>query len=157
MFLVGSYLRVACMACFGPAAPLRHAELLQQLKTRIRGAQVRAALAVNRELVLLYWSIGRDILQGQNAEGWGSKVIDRIAHDLQNEFPGWKASVPARSSTCGRLLLPGRTSQLCSRLLHNCPGATTWSFWTRPRMPRSVYGISALPSSMAGAATSWST
>ena len=68
--------------------PSGYPELLQQLKTRIRGAQVRAALAVNRELVLLYYSIGRDILLRQGREGWGSKVIDRLAHDLQTEFPG---------------------------------------------------------------------
>ena len=68
--------------------PSGYTELLQELKTRIRGAQVRAALAVNRELVLLYWSIGRDILVRQGSEGWGAKVIDRLAHDLQVEFPG---------------------------------------------------------------------
>ena len=69
-------------------APSGYPELLQDLKTRIRGAQVRAALAVNRELVLLYWSIGRDILVRQGSEGWGAKVIDRLAQDLQVEFPG---------------------------------------------------------------------
>lgn len=69
-------------------APSGYAELLQELKTRIRGAQVRAALAVNRELVLLYWSIGQDILNRQGTEGWGTRVIDRLSHDLQNEFPG---------------------------------------------------------------------
>jgi predicted nuclease of restriction endonuclease-like (RecB) superfamily len=69
-------------------APSGYPELLQELKTRIRGAQVRAALAVNRELVLLYWSIGRDILSRQGSEGWGTGVIDRLAHDLQTEFPG---------------------------------------------------------------------
>ena len=68
--------------------PSGYPELLQDLKTRIRGAQVRAALAVNRELVLLYWSIGRDILARQGNEGWGTKVIERLAHDLQMEFPG---------------------------------------------------------------------
>jgi predicted nuclease of restriction endonuclease-like (RecB) superfamily len=71
-----------------PQPPLGYAELLQALKTRIRGAQVRAALAVNRELVLLYWSIGRDILARQGSEGWGTKVIERLARDLQAEFPG---------------------------------------------------------------------
>jgi predicted nuclease of restriction endonuclease-like (RecB) superfamily len=69
-------------------APVGYPELLQELKTRIRTAQVRAALAVNRELVLLYWSIGRDILHRQGTEGWGTGVIDRLARDLQNEFPG---------------------------------------------------------------------
>jgi predicted nuclease of restriction endonuclease-like (RecB) superfamily len=57
------------------------------LKTRIRQAQVKAALAVNRELVLLYWQIGREILARQASEGWGTKVIDQLAKDLKLEFP----------------------------------------------------------------------
>ena len=65
--------------------PTGYHELLEELKGRIRTAQVRAALAVNRELVLLYWSIGRDVLRRQQTEGWGSKVIDRLAQDLQQE------------------------------------------------------------------------
>jgi DUF1016 N-terminal domain len=63
--------------------PPSYHEFLQELKGRIRTAQVRAALAVNRELVLLYWSIGRDILAKQGTEGWGTRVVDRLAHDLQ--------------------------------------------------------------------------
>ena len=62
-------------------------ELLTHLKTQIRGAQVRASVAVNRELILLYWGIGRQILQRQASEGWGSKVVDRLAKDLRSEFP----------------------------------------------------------------------
>jgi predicted nuclease of restriction endonuclease-like (RecB) superfamily len=45
-------------------------------------------------LVLLYWSIGRDILAKQGTEGWGTRVIDRLAHDLQNEFPGIEGFSP---------------------------------------------------------------
>jgi DUF1016 N-terminal domain len=52
--------------------PPGYTKLLRELKERIRTAQVRAALAVNRELVLLYWSIGRDILAKQQQAGWGS-------------------------------------------------------------------------------------
>ncbi|GAA6619296.1 YhcG family protein [Scytonema sp. NUACC26] len=63
---------------------------LSTLKQRIRTAQVRAALAVNQELVLLYWQIGREILQRQQEEGWGTKVIERIAKDLKREFPDIK-------------------------------------------------------------------
>lgn len=62
--------------------------LLNGLKKRIRSAQVRAAMAVNQELIRLYWQIGREILARQKAEGWGSKVIDRLAMDLKREFPG---------------------------------------------------------------------
>ena len=68
--------------------PKGYEELLEELKSRIRGAQVRAAFAVSRELVLLYWSIGNEILTRQLTEGWGTKVIERLSRDLQNEFPG---------------------------------------------------------------------
>ncbi|HYW09477.1 MAG TPA: PDDEXK nuclease domain-containing protein [Longimicrobium sp.] len=64
-----------------------YGELLESLKSRIRHARLRATLAVNRELVSLYWQIGREILVRQEAEGWGTKVIDRLAADLQREFP----------------------------------------------------------------------
>ncbi|HWE38502.1 MAG TPA: PDDEXK nuclease domain-containing protein [Isosphaeraceae bacterium] len=67
--------------------PEGYAALLGELKERIRSARLRAALAVNRELVLLYWQIGREILARQGAEGWGTKVIDRLAADLRLEFP----------------------------------------------------------------------
>ncbi|MBF6594960.1 MAG: DUF1016 family protein [Thermaceae bacterium] len=60
---------------------------LQTLKDRIRTAQVKAALAVNRELVLLYWEIGGEILERQTQAGWGAKVIDQLAKDLRQEFP----------------------------------------------------------------------
>jgi hypothetical protein len=55
---------------------------LKDLKQRIRTAQVKAALAINQEMVMLYWSIGRDILQRQKSEGWSTKVIAQLAQDL---------------------------------------------------------------------------
>jgi predicted nuclease of restriction endonuclease-like (RecB) superfamily len=65
-------------------------DFLRDLKERVRAAQVRAALAVNSELVLLYWHIGRGILERQEREGWGAKVIDRLSRDLRHEFPEMK-------------------------------------------------------------------
>lgn len=70
--------------------PSGYADWLAELKTRIHTAQQRAALAVNRELVLLYWQIGRDILDRQARLGWGAKVIERLAHDLRTAFPDMK-------------------------------------------------------------------
>jgi predicted nuclease of restriction endonuclease-like (RecB) superfamily len=67
-----------------------YGDFLQSLKTRIQQAQVRAALAVNRELVLLYWQIGREILERQKAQGWGAKVIEQLSKDLRSEFPQMK-------------------------------------------------------------------
>ena len=74
--------------------PEGYADWLTNLKTRIHVAQQRAALAVNRELVLLYWQIGQDILDRQAQLGWGAKVIDRLAHDLHSAFPEMKGFSP---------------------------------------------------------------
>ncbi len=67
---------------------------LHDLKTRIRSARTRAALSVNRELIMLYWQIGRDILKRQEHEGWGAKVIERLARDLRAELPDMKGVSP---------------------------------------------------------------
>lgn len=67
---------------------------LHDLKERIRRAQVQVVLTVNRELVLLYWQIGRDILTRQQQQGWGAKVIDRLAADLRSSFPEMKGFSP---------------------------------------------------------------
>jgi predicted nuclease of restriction endonuclease-like (RecB) superfamily len=72
------------------AMPIGYADLLNDLKKRIRAAQLRASLAVNRELVSLYWAIGQEILSRQKREGWGSKIVDRLAKDLHVEFPDMK-------------------------------------------------------------------
>lgn len=61
-------------------------ELLDELKNRIRNARVQAAISVNRELILLYWQVGQEILKRQGREGWGAKIIERLADDLRREF-----------------------------------------------------------------------
>lgn len=68
--------------------PLGYNEFLEEIKKRIREAQLRASLSVNSELVLLYWSIGNSILEKQIKEGWGTKIIDRMSKDLGADFPG---------------------------------------------------------------------
>lgn len=57
-------------------------DLLARLKSQIRTAQVRAAVAVNQELVLLYWGIGKEILIRQKEDGWGTRVIERLAREI---------------------------------------------------------------------------
>lgn len=69
------------------AIPEGYEQFLGDLKGRIQRAQLRAALSVNREMVLLYWQMGRDILARQDEEGWGARVIDRLAADLRRAFP----------------------------------------------------------------------
>jgi predicted nuclease of restriction endonuclease-like (RecB) superfamily len=70
-----------------PSAPPGYLKWFAALKTRIHTTRLRTALAVNTELIQLYWSIGRDILARQAEHGWGNKIVDRLAADLRVEFP----------------------------------------------------------------------
>jgi predicted nuclease of restriction endonuclease-like (RecB) superfamily len=70
------------------ALPTDYAPLLADIKARVQAARIKAGLAANRELLALYWDIGRLILDRQKREGWGAKVIDRLSVDLQHAFPG---------------------------------------------------------------------
>lgn len=68
--------------------PADYAPFLESLKSRVREAQARAMLSVNRELIELYWDIGRQIVERQEKEGWGQSVLERLADDLQKALPG---------------------------------------------------------------------
>ena len=60
--------------------------LIKGIKEQIRNSQQKAILAINRELLILYWNIGRVILDAQEKEGWGAKVIDNISKEIKVEF-----------------------------------------------------------------------
>ncbi len=70
--------------------PVDYADWLADVKQRIAGARQRALLSANREQIQLYHDLGRDILERQEREGWGAKVIDRLSTDLREAFPGMK-------------------------------------------------------------------
>lgn len=65
----------------------KYNKLFLELKTRVTAARYRAAVKVNNELIILYHYIGNIILQSQEKEGWGAKIIDQLSRDLRNEFP----------------------------------------------------------------------
>lgn len=67
--------------------PVGYVEFLSDLKKRIASERVKAVLSANAAMVLLYWDIGQSILDQQQQEGWGAKVIDRLSHDLKTAFP----------------------------------------------------------------------
>jgi predicted nuclease of restriction endonuclease-like (RecB) superfamily len=68
--------------------PAGYPAFLESLKSRVQQAQTKAMLSVNRELIKLYWDIGRQIAERQEQEGWGKNVVDRLAADIQKAFPG---------------------------------------------------------------------
>ena len=70
------------------ALPRWYPDLLASVSQRVVDGRARAITAANQHLVATYWAIGRDILERQEQEGWGSRVIDRLSVDLREEFPG---------------------------------------------------------------------
>ncbi|MCK7578593.1 MAG: DUF1016 N-terminal domain-containing protein [Chromatiales bacterium] len=87
-------LRIVSPLATQSAAPTRipadYADWLSNIKNRVAAARQRAALAANAELVQLYWQIGHELLQRQQAAQWGDKMLDRLASDLREAFPEMK-------------------------------------------------------------------
>lgn len=83
-----------------PVAPPRstlprdYAEILTDIKRRIQQERLRVVLAANSAMVLLYWDIGRMILERQDRAGWGAKVIDRLSQDLREAYPDMRGLSP---------------------------------------------------------------
>jgi predicted nuclease of restriction endonuclease-like (RecB) superfamily len=107
--------------------PPGYAALLKDIKERVRTAQLRAALAVNRDLILLYWSIGRDISSRFDTEGWGTKVIDRLAKDLGTEFPGVEGFSPRNLRYMRSFAEAWPESEILQQLIAKLP----WGHQTR--------------------------
>jgi predicted nuclease of restriction endonuclease-like (RecB) superfamily len=139
-------------------APGGYGELLKGIKERIRAAQVLAALAVNRELVLLYWQIGHEILARQQSEGWGSRVIDRLARDLKAAFPDMQG-LSARNLKYMRAFAEAwPAGEVVQQVVAQLPWGHNVRLLDRltDRASR-VYGMRKRSSSMAGAGPCWST
>ena len=117
---------------------------------------MQAAFAVNRELILLYWSIGRDLSQRFAAEEWGGKIIDRLALDLQTEFPGVEGFSPRNLRYMRSLAEAWPEEEILQQLVAKLP----WSHNVRvldrikDRRTREWYLRAAL--NTAGVGMSWS-
>lgn len=74
--------------------PDGYGTLLTEIKERIRSERLRVVMAANAAMVLMYWDIGKTILDRQAREGWGAKVIDRLSHDLKEAFPDMNGLSP---------------------------------------------------------------
>lgn len=92
--LVGQHLRYSIIDDKRLTIPVEYGIFLEDIKERIRTAQVRAAVSVNSELVLLYWNIGWRILAAQQLEGYGTKIVPKLSADLTKTFPEMKGFSP---------------------------------------------------------------
>ena len=144
--------------------PKGYEKFLGELKERIRSAQLRAAVSVNRELVLLYWQIGRDILSRQKAHGWG-KVIVETCWDLRR-VPRYGGFSPRNLKYMRAFYWPHRSENATTRARIGRAIATRLAQipWCHKPMligqgqgPESnVSGMPERPSRTAGAGTFWS-
>ncbi len=106
---------------------------LFEVKQKIQDAQVRAVFTVNKEMLLLYWRIGKLILKRQAAQGWGSSVINQLSKDLKKAFPNMKGYSPRNLGYMKRFALtypdfPNLQQPVAKiswghniALLHKCP------------------------------------
>jgi predicted nuclease of restriction endonuclease-like (RecB) superfamily len=74
--------------------PENYSALLTEIKTIVTQERIKVVMSANAGLVLMYWHIGRKILQRQQDEGWGTRVIDRLAHDLKTAYPAMAGFSP---------------------------------------------------------------
>lgn len=118
------------------ALPGDYANLLSEVKPRVRSAQIRAAMAASAELLALHWDIGRMILDRQKREGWGAKVIDRLAADLQAEFPSRQGFSPrnlkymrafAEAWPCGVFVQPAVAQMGGNPIVQAAPAQLPWN------------------------------
>jgi len=63
-------------------------QFIEDLKTRVVSARISAARAVNSDVILLYWDIGRGIVEKQQTLGWGDSIVEMVSADLRQAFPG---------------------------------------------------------------------
>jgi predicted nuclease of restriction endonuclease-like (RecB) superfamily len=101
--------------------PPEYKEWLRTLKDEIHQARRRAALAVNSELILLYWRIGREIVQRQAVHKWGARVIDRLAADLHTEFPDVRGFSPRNLKYMRKLALTWSDQQIVQQVVAQLP------------------------------------
>jgi predicted nuclease of restriction endonuclease-like (RecB) superfamily len=109
-----------------PLLPSDYPSFLSSIKEQVQQARLQAVLSVNRELILLYWHIGKEIIKQQEQLGWGTGVIERLSRDLHAAFPEMKGFSPRN---LGYMKLFAQTypdeailQQLAAKLpwFHNC-------------------------------------
>ena len=97
-------------------------EFLNDLKNKIKQAHYQAYRTVNKQLISLYWNIGKSIVEKQEKLGWGQKIIQKLANDLRKEFPKNSGFSERNLKYMKKFYI--RTNQKCNHWLHKFHGAT---------------------------------
>lgn len=96
-------------------------QFLNDLKSKIRQAQYQAYRSVNKELINLYWDIGKSIVEKQEKLGWGQKIIQQLSEDLQKEFPKNSGFSYASLDRMRKLFLTYSDNTKLARLVREIP------------------------------------
>ncbi len=99
-------------------------EFVEKIKVKIQSQRTKMVLQANSSLILLYWNIGNAITQKQAEEGWGTKVIDRISHDLQQAFPDMKGFSPRNIKYMKRFATLWTDEAIVQQLVAQLPWGT---------------------------------
>jgi len=101
-------------------------QLIEDLKARVTAARISAARAVNRDLILLYWDVGRAIVEKQQALGWGESVVEMVSADLRRAFPQINGFSPRNVWDMKRFYLAYADEAIWPQAVAELPG------WAKP-------------------------
>ena len=126
-----------------PQLPADYVSLLVEVKELIRNARYAALKSVNRELVGLYWNIGRMIVERQKIQGWGKSVVEQLAMDLQTEFPRIQGYSTQNLWYMRQFFLEYHKDANSNCWLEKSVGPRIWSSWGAARIRWSASSTSA--------------
>ena len=98
-----------------------YATFLDGIKQRIHQARIAAYRHANRELMDLYWNIGKEIVERQNLHGWGRSVVERLSRDLLKDFPSMSGMSANNLWFMRRLYLEYKNHEILSQVVKEIP------------------------------------
>ena len=106
-----------------PILSPKYLNFKNEITARIRSAQYEALKAVNKEMIALYWEVGKRITEQQTALGWGKSVVENLSRDIQKEFPGIKGFGVSNMWDMARFYTEYQSNEILQPLV----GEISWS------------------------------
>ena len=116
--------------------PTSYLEFIKNLKNRIKTKRLKNILSANASMILMYWDIGNSILERQQKEGWGTKVIDRLSFDLKKEFPSIKGFSPRNLKYMRKLAQCWTDKQIVQRTVAQIPWRSNITLMDKIKDPK---------------------